>query len=364
MQANRMRRLLKTTLPRMQPPCSRVDSNRGSMMFAQNVQQRLTSTVVGKTSDDSNLVAARTLAALSEAKKAKGLYVSPTLADNVKHIFDFFPFSPEVVENILVTNPEVLAHPARKVLNLVTMVVELADFTDITQEEALMFAARNPEILNMDQNKVRAQMSEMISVTSEFHISWNSVMIASPQTIMLDPRHIAKRLLALQDYFDPQQIRDLVGNNPDIFLMNWSNLQKTMDFLEKKMNVSARRVSLTPASLTHSLDFYQTRYQFLLRCGFYRHPDPGAKAKIPAEASPALHLITDTSDERFVHKCCPGVSLEEWNVFKSVMEMEKSLKESQLDDEDEDDEEEMHNYIDKKPKSKSIFNKKKNNKFK
>ena len=44
--------------------------------------------------------------------------------------------------------------------------------------------------------------------------------------------------------------------------------------------------------------------------------------------------------------------------------METSLKESQLEDEDEDDEEEMHNYIDKKPKSKSIFNKKKNNKFK
>ena len=37
--------------------------------------------------------------------------------------------------------------------------------------------------------QVRAQMSEMISVTSEFHISWNSVMIASPQTILLDPRY-------------------------------------------------------------------------------------------------------------------------------------------------------------------------------
>ena len=85
-------------------------------MFAQNVQQRLTSTVVGKTSDDSNLVtrdlkfakitmfsaqvAARTLAAISESKKAKGLYVSPSLADNVKHIFDFFPFSPEVLKII------------------------------------------------------------------------------------------------------------------------------------------------------------------------------------------------------------------------------------------------------------------------
>ena len=54
-----------------------------------------------------------------------------------------------------------------------------------------------------------------------------------------------------------------IGNNPDIFLMNWSDLRKTMSFLESTMNVSARRVSITPASLTHPLEFYQTRYQVL-----------------------------------------------------------------------------------------------------
>ena len=48
----------------------------------------------------SHQVAARTLAAISESKQAKGLYVSPSLADNVKHIFDFFPFSPEVLKII------------------------------------------------------------------------------------------------------------------------------------------------------------------------------------------------------------------------------------------------------------------------
>ena len=56
----------------------------------------------------------------------------------------------------------------------------------------------------------------------------------------------------------------MVGNNPDIFLLNWSDLQKTMEFLELTMNVSARRVSITPSSLTHTLAFYQTRYQVLL----------------------------------------------------------------------------------------------------
>jgi len=364
MQANRMRRLLQTTLPRMKPHSVR-DSfcwqkNNETIVAAPNVHHQLhhcSSTMVGgKSVEKNNLVQERTLIAIADGKKAKGLYVSPSLADNIKQIFDFFPFSPEVVEGILVDHPEVLVHPPRKILNLVTMVVELSDFTDVTQEEALMFVARSPEILSMDPVKVRAQMSAMIGVTSEFHISWNSVMIASPQTIMLDPKHVGKRLMELQDYFDPQQIRDVVGNNPDIFLMNWSDLQKTMEFLESTMNVSARRVSITPSSLTHALTFYQTRYQFLLRCGQYRHPDPGAKAKIPAEASPALHLITDTSDERFVHKCCPGLSLEEWNTFQSVMEMETRSEETIVEGEDADDEEEGHNY--NVPKTKSHSSKK------
>ena len=64
------------------------------------------------------------------------------------------------------------------------------------------------------------------------------------------------------------QIRDVVGNNPDIFLMNWSDLQKTMEFLESTMNVSARRVSITPSSLTHALTFYQTRYQVIFSMTF------------------------------------------------------------------------------------------------
>ena len=66
--------------------------------------------------------------------------------------------------------------------------------------------------------QVRAQMSAMISVTSEFHISWNSVMIASPQTIMLDPNHVGKRLMDLQDYFDPQQVSNSHLNNPPILM--------------------------------------------------------------------------------------------------------------------------------------------------
>ena len=87
-----------------------------------------------------------------------------------------------MVEGILCDHPEVLVHPARKILNLVAMVVELSDFTDVTQvvlmrwrillggassilkyncchqEEALMFVARSPEILSMDPVKVATSL--------------------------------------------------------------------------------------------------------------------------------------------------------------------------------------------------------------
>ena len=59
-------------------------------------------------------------------------------------------------------------------------------------------------------------MSAMIGVTSQFHISWNSVMIASPQTIMLNPKHVGKRLMELQDYFDPEQVESLMRPTHDI----------------------------------------------------------------------------------------------------------------------------------------------------
>merc|ERR1719239_249937 len=140
-----MCRFLQTTLPRMKPHSVRDgfcwQKRNETIILAPNVHHQLQhcSTKVEGKRIDTNLE--RTLNTITDAKKAKGLYVSPSLADNIKQIFDFFPFSPEVVEGILVDHPEVLVHPSRKILNLVTMVVELSDFTDVTQEEALMFVA-------------------------------------------------------------------------------------------------------------------------------------------------------------------------------------------------------------------------------
>ena len=48
----------------------------------------------------------------------------------------------------------------------------------------------------------------------------------------------------------------------------------------------------------NDLNKFLFRFEFLSRSGQYLHPDPGAKSAVPTEASPLLHLITDTDDER------------------------------------------------------------------
>ena len=52
-------------------------------------------------------------------------------------------------------------------------------------------------------------------------------------------------------------------------------------------------------------------------------------------------------EPRFVGKCCPGVSMEEWNVFLSLLEMDKVeevLEEEQEEGEENDDDEENNLY--------------------
>ena len=46
---------------------------------------------------------------------------------------------------------------------------------------------------------------------------------------------------------------------------------------------------------------------------------------------------------RFVHKCCPGVSMEEWNAFLSMLEPEEEVEEEEEDEDEEDDHDKFNN---------------------
>ena len=86
--------------------------------------------------------------------------------------------------------------------------------------------------------------------------------------------------------------------------------------------------------------------QLYLKGSFYLYPFLCSLIIPSSESSPALHLITETDEERFVFKCCPGLSLEEFNVFKAVLMMEE-VEEDPEDDEEleyDDDDRESNTY--------------------
>ena len=240
----------------------------------------------------------RTQFALIDARNVKKLYTPPKFSTNISELFKFFPLAPEVVEKTLLDHPEVLTYDSAKAIEFIKILVECGDYDVITQEEALLFVARCPEILKFDKLQFTQHVSDIFGVTSNYDIPWNMVIIASPLTLTLNADHVGYVVELLTQYFTAERIRDVIGNNPSIFEMIWHDIEAKIVYLQKTMNVSAYRIAMTPKSLTHDLEFLQLRYQFLLRSGHYRHPDPKAMSALPVEASPALHLITDTEDER------------------------------------------------------------------
>ena len=97
----------------------------------------------------------------------------------------------------------------------------------------------------------------------------------------MDPSHTAFMVESLTKYFDVERVRDVIGNNPSIFESDWCELEEKIRYLQMTMHVSAYRIAMTPNSLTRDLEFYRLRYEFLLRSGNYRHPDPSAKSALP-----------------------------------------------------------------------------------
>ena len=97
----------------------------------------------------------------------------------------------------------------------------------------------------------------------------------------MDPSHTAFIAESLTKHFDVERVRDVIGNNPGIFESDWCEVEEKIQYLQKTMHVSAYRIAMTPNSLTRDLEFYRLRYEFLLRSGNYRHPDPTARSALP-----------------------------------------------------------------------------------
>jgi len=264
--------------------------------------------------------------------KNKHICLSPRSENKIPQLLSMFPFSQEHIETAIKKEPRLLQYDPEKFFKITQVLVECGDYDIFYQEDAIQFISGYPDILEVDVESFREKISSIFSATVEYEIPWEVVLRDSPQTLMYDTKTISRFLGYLEEEFGTSNVGFVLLNNPDIIGMKISTIKKTIDYLIETMSVSPFRICRSPNVLTCDLEFLQLRYEFVLRSGHYRHPDPGARSAKPEEASPLPHLLLEPSVSRFVAKATPGLSMEEFYVFTALFEEEKLADRTKFDE--------------------------------
>lgn len=252
---------------------------------------------------------------------------TPQISEKITKLLYLFPFSQLAVKSVLMNHPNLLKQDPNRIHSLCSVLVEFSDYDgSISQEDALYFVGGCPEVFQMSSEDFQHTMSTLFSETLGHGVPWNVLMRKSPQTLLCDPKMINKYLTFFADEFGSNNVCHVIGNNPGIVGMDMKEIEETMSYLYDTMGVSPYRISRSEELLSVSLDFLKLRYEFILRCGYYKHPDPKSKGSRPLEASPSPNVILEPSVERFVNKATPGLTMEEFFVFTTLFEEENSNK--------------------------------------
>ena len=156
------------------------------------------------------------------------------------------------------------------------------------------------------------------------------IVIKMPAILLYDHRLYEDRFHALRDYFGSKiEISDLVTNSPSVLLQDWTPLHKKLEFLIHEMQVFPGTLAKSKV-LNYDLLMIKDRYEFLLRTGLYQHPS--LKSLGPkAEAKPPIKEIAETKLETFIAEVVGhGFTVEDFNLFKKMLDEEFDRKEETL----------------------------------
>lgn len=139
-------------------------------------------------------------------------------------------------------------------------------------------------------------------------------------------------------------IRSLIGNSesslhkllvssPLVLTRSPIQLNEMADFLKYKLKIQDKSEIYKSSAMSQDLKFLKTRYMFMKRLGIYV-----VKWKVKENEiskNPKLSCLVDTDDKKFATKIC-NVTLDEYEVFKELYEIELEKEQEEREDEDED----------------------------
>lgn len=241
-------------------------------------------------------------------------------------------------KDAVVTCPELLDHSAGGALAMADVLVEAG----LTHRAALRCLAVQPDVIAaMTADEFAQKIPLLKSFGRKFDLDWERLLTCEPELLLTDGDGWQVRVNKLREYFtDQDAIVDLLGNDPSVLTEDWEILNKKLLFVFRVMHVAPSELAKT-AALSYDLRHIQERYCFASRCGKYTHPDPKGKAAL-ITASPDIALVVETDVQDFVNTVVgSGLTVEEYNVFLSLMAEELGEFEAGDDDDDDDEEDEQ-----------------------
>ncbi|CAN7986562.1 unnamed protein product [Ixodes hexagonus] len=152
------------------------------------------------------------------------------------------------------------------------------------------------------------------------------VIASVPELLYMKPSAVEQRRAQLFTIFPRKDIFRLLEQCPNAYTDDWDTIVAKISYIAHTMGISQGEVAKGDI-LAYTLLHIKTRHQFLLRCGKYRTPKP----KEIITKNPSLHKIVKPPVESFVR--FSGLSMEEYEVFEKLMELEAERGDEEFYDE-------------------------------
>ena len=178
--------------------------------------------------------------------------------------------------------------------------------------------AEVPELVSSDY----AEATNVILFLREFGYKerrFQQAVAECPQILYQKPDVICARLSNLSTIFVKADVQKMLKGGLSLLLEPAESLAEKMEYIYYDMGL--REDAMVEANAPqYSLSHIRLRHQILLRAGLYDKPN---NRGISRRINPSLSDILGRTDTQFVKKVA-GVTLEEYKVFESILDLESA----------------------------------------
>ncbi|CAD5209295.1 unnamed protein product [Bursaphelenchus xylophilus] len=234
----------------------------------------------------------------------------------------------EFLRDALVSDPEIFKKIAANGGEVVQILNILVGYCSFTFESALRFYSQNIEYLS---NVVPSEMSCRLAVFTNFGIlagpQLGRIVRKAPSVLVSSqPEQMSRLIENISNFFSRKQVTKMLIQSPEIVLQSFEELELKYEYIFFHMKIESDSLSDSLNWMNLALDDIMDRHEFLAKTGKYVTPD--TKRPQFEKDNPPSYRIFDSDDVNFAVQV-GGVTPEEWNAFKCIKTIQRSLDEKE-----------------------------------